>query len=70
MRDTYRVLLQMSVVLMYGAGVPVVKIGRMAGRGAHCFTFQLNASAFCVQGGACMGCLGIVRGCKGLLGGV
>ena len=25
-RDTYRVLLQMSVVLMYGAGVPVVKV--------------------------------------------
>lgn len=31
-RDTYRVLLQMSVVLMYGAGVPVVKLGRMAGQ--------------------------------------
>lgn len=31
-RDTYRVLLQMSVVLMYGSGVPVVKLGRMAGQ--------------------------------------
>jgi len=31
-RDTYRVLLQMSVVLMYGAGIPVVKLGRMAGQ--------------------------------------
>ena len=31
-RDTYRVLLQMSVILMYGAGVPVVKLGRMAGQ--------------------------------------
>ena len=31
-RDTYRVLLQMSIVLMYGAGVPVVKLGRMAGQ--------------------------------------
>lgn len=31
-RDTYRVLLQMSVVLMFGGGVPVVKMGRMAGQ--------------------------------------
>jgi len=31
-RDTFRVILQMSAVLMYGAGVPVVKIGRMAGQ--------------------------------------
>jgi 3-deoxy-7-phosphoheptulonate synthase len=31
-RDTYRVLLQMSVVLMFGGGVPVVKLGRMAGQ--------------------------------------
>lgn len=31
-RDTYRVLLQMSVVMMFGGGVPVVKIGRMAGQ--------------------------------------
>ena len=31
-RDTYRVLLQMAVVLMYGSGVPVVKLGRMAGQ--------------------------------------
>ena len=31
-RDTYRVLLQMAVVLMYGAGMPVVKLGRMAGQ--------------------------------------
>jgi len=31
-RDTYRVLLQMSVVLMYGSGLPVVKLGRMAGQ--------------------------------------
>jgi 3-deoxy-7-phosphoheptulonate synthase len=29
-RDTFRVLLQMAVVLTYGAGVPVVKLGRMA----------------------------------------
>ena len=31
-RDTYRVLLQSSVVMMFGGGVPVVKIGRMAGQ--------------------------------------
>ena len=31
-RDTFRVLLQMAVVLTYGAGLPVVKVGRMAGQ--------------------------------------
>ena len=31
-RDTFRVLLQMAVVLTYGAGVPMVKLGRMAGQ--------------------------------------
>ena len=31
-RDTFRVLLQMAVVLIYGGGVPVVKVGRMAGQ--------------------------------------
>jgi 3-deoxy-7-phosphoheptulonate synthase len=31
-RDTFRVLLQMAVVLTFGAGVPVTKIGRMAGQ--------------------------------------
>lgn len=31
-RDTYRVLLQMSVVMMFGGGVPIVKMGRMAGQ--------------------------------------
>src|SRR3954464_11633726 len=31
-RDTYRVLLQMAVVLTYGASLPVVKMGRMAGQ--------------------------------------
>ncbi|KAH7447570.1 hypothetical protein KP509_01G112200 [Ceratopteris richardii] len=31
-RDTLRVLLQMSVVLMYGGQVPVIKVGRMAGQ--------------------------------------
>ena len=31
-RDTFRVMLQMAVVLTYGAKLPVVKIGRMAGQ--------------------------------------
>ena len=31
-RDTYKVMLQMAVVLTYGAHVPVVKVGRMAGQ--------------------------------------
>ena len=31
-RDTFRVLLQMAVVLTYGASLPVVKVGRMAGQ--------------------------------------
>lgn len=31
-RDTFRVLMQMSVVLTYGAAMPVVKVGRMAGQ--------------------------------------
>lgn len=31
-RDTFRVLLQMAVVLAFGASMPVVKIGRLAGQ--------------------------------------
>jgi 3-deoxy-7-phosphoheptulonate synthase len=31
-RDTFRVLLQMAVVLTYGCAVPVVKVGRLAGQ--------------------------------------
>jgi 3-deoxy-7-phosphoheptulonate synthase len=31
-RDTFRVLLQMAVVLTFGAASPVVKVGRMAGQ--------------------------------------
>jgi 3-deoxy-7-phosphoheptulonate synthase len=31
-RDTFRVLLQMAVVLTYGGALPVVKLGRMAGQ--------------------------------------
>ena len=32
LRDTYKVMLQMSVVLTFGAKVPVVKLGRVAGQ--------------------------------------
>jgi 3-deoxy-7-phosphoheptulonate synthase len=31
-RDTFKVMLQMSVVLTYGASLPVVKVGRVAGQ--------------------------------------
>ena len=31
-RDTFRVLLQMAVVLTFGASLPVVKMGRVAGQ--------------------------------------
>jgi len=31
-RDTFKVLLQMTVVLMYGAGLPIIKVGRLAGQ--------------------------------------
>jgi 3-deoxy-7-phosphoheptulonate synthase len=32
LRDTFKVLLQMAVVLTWGAQLPVVKVGRMAGQ--------------------------------------
>ncbi len=31
-RDTFRVLMQMSVILTYGGSLPVIKVGRMAGQ--------------------------------------
>jgi len=31
-RDTFRVILQMSLIMTYGGGKPVIKIGRMAGQ--------------------------------------
>jgi 3-deoxy-7-phosphoheptulonate synthase len=31
-RDTFRVILQMSLVLTFGSAMPVIKIGRMAGQ--------------------------------------
>ena len=32
LRDSFRVLLQMAVILTYGSGKPVIKVGRMAGQ--------------------------------------
>ena len=31
-RDTFRVILQMAIVLTFGAGCPVIKVGRLAGQ--------------------------------------
>ena len=31
-RDTFRVMLQMSLVLTFGAAMPIIKVGRMAGQ--------------------------------------
>ncbi|MFA5040314.1 MAG: 3-deoxy-7-phosphoheptulonate synthase, partial [Bdellovibrionales bacterium] len=31
-RDTLRIILQMAIILIYGGGLPVVKVGRMAGQ--------------------------------------
>ena len=31
-RDFYRLLLQMALVVAFGGGVPVVKLGRIAGQ--------------------------------------
>ncbi len=46
-RDTFRVLLQMAVVLTFGGGVPVVKLGRIAGQYAKPRSSDLET-----QGGA------------------
>ncbi len=45
-RDTFKVMLQMAVVLTYGAKMPVVKIGRMAGQ----FAKPRSASTETVDG--------------------
>ncbi|CAK9155089.1 unnamed protein product [Ilex paraguariensis] len=31
-RDTFKIILQMSVVLMFGGQMPIIKVGRMAGQ--------------------------------------
>ena len=43
MRDKLRTLLQMAVVLTYGASVPVVKVGRIAGQFAKPRSTDLEA---------------------------
>ena len=45
-RDTFKVMLQMAMVLTYGAKVPVVKVGRMAGQ----FAKPRSASTEVVNG--------------------
>ena len=45
-RDTFKVMLQMAMVLTYGAKVPVVKVGRMAGQFA-----KPRSAAFEAMGG-------------------
>ena len=32
LRDMFRVMMQMAVVLTYGGGKPVIKVGRIAGQ--------------------------------------
>ncbi|KOM41726.1 hypothetical protein LR48_Vigan04g192400 [Vigna angularis] len=41
-RDTFRILLQMSVVMMFGGQMPVIKVGRMAGQFAKPRSEQLE----------------------------
>src|SRR4028119_1549006 len=45
-RDTFKVILQMAMVLTYGAKVPVVKVGRMAGQ----FAKPRSAAMETIQG--------------------
>jgi 3-deoxy-7-phosphoheptulonate synthase len=42
-RDTFKVMLQMSVVLTYGASLPVVKVGRLAGQFAKPRSSEVEA---------------------------
>ena len=41
-RDTFRVILQMAIVLTFGAGCPVIKVGRIAGQFAKPRTAPLE----------------------------
>src|ERR1035437_3784835 len=56
-RDFFRVLLQMAVVLTYAGAVPVVKVGRIAGQEARNLKKALArvaaGEAFLLQGGDC-----------------
>jgi len=46
------------------------KMRKVAGRGLHLFTLQLNLSTFCVPGGAVRGCFRVVQGMVGGIRGV
>jgi len=52
------------------AFIPGSGRGGSSGRGLHSSTFRLNVTAFCGRGvtfsGLFRGCLGGVRGCKGV----
>jgi len=53
-RDKLKIILQMAVVLTYGSGVPVLKVGRIAGQFASRARRRQNASATsrCLSSGA------------------
>ena len=53
-RDFYRVLLQMSVVLAFGGGVPIVKLGRIAGQFAKPRTSDFETKGDVTLAGECM----------------
>ncbi len=48
-RDSFRVLLQMAVALTFGASLPVVKVGRMAGQ----FAKPRSAPTEVLEGQSC-----------------
>ena len=54
-RDKLKVILQMAVVLTYGAGLPVVKVGRIAGPELG----QSRTEHHCVQVGCARGEVGV-----------
>ena len=43
-RDTFRIILQMALILTFGGGMPVVKIGRMAGQFANKYKLNIDLS--------------------------
>ena len=50
-RDTFRVILQMAVVLTYASKLPVVKVGRMAGQFAKPRSSDIEVSERCRAAG-------------------
>jgi hypothetical protein len=53
---------------VFSGGLPGLGRG-LGGRGLHSSTFRLNVSALCGIGGAFRGCLGVVYGVSGGIGG-